>query len=296
MKRNQSSVSAQGIAIMRAIESAKPQGERLVYDPYARQMVPGWMYHLVKFFADLGYGDKRGPGVMEFLVARDRYIDDFLKQSLDEGLDQLVILGAGLDSRPYRFARLKSGVKIFEVDHPASQATKLRKLAEIFGEVPTHVTFVAIDFTEQDLSERLFAHGYDPTLKTLFIWQGVTQYLNPQAVDSTLAFVAQNSGSGSKIIFDYMYTSLLGGAAGHGEIRNMRRYRAFSGEDLTFGIPEGQIETYLQKRGFTKVVDANHQLLTQKYFQPPKQVASGYAIVSASVENPGASLFSKLDQ
>ena len=231
MKRNQSSVSAQGIAVVRAIKSAKPAGERVVYDPYARQMVPGWMYNLVKFFSDLGYGERRGPGVMEFLVARDRYIDDFLQQCLDGGLEQLVLLGAGLDSRPYRFEALKIGVKIFEVDHPASQATKLRKLAEIFSEVPTHVTFVPIDFTEQDLAERLLAHGYDPQLKTLFIWQGVTQYLNPAAVDSTLAFVAHNSGPGSKIIFDYMYTSLLGGAAGHGEIRNMHRYRNFSGEE-----------------------------------------------------------------
>lgn len=284
MKRKQSSVSAQGIAVVRAIESAKPDGERIVYDPYARQMVPGWMYHLVKFFYDLGYGEKRGPGVMEFLIARDRYIDDFLQQCLDDGLEQLVILGAGLDSRPYRFPQLKSGVKVFEIDHPASQATKLGKLKEIFGELPAHVTFVAIDFTEEDLAERLAAHDYDPALKTLFIWQGVTQYLNPQAVDSTLAFVARNSRPGSQIIFDYMYTSLLGGAAGHGEIRNLRRYRKFSGEDLTFGIPEGQITTYLEERGFTQVVDADHKLLTQKYFQPPRQVASGYAIASAEVQ------------
>ena len=79
--------------------AAKPEGERIVYDPYARQMVPGWMYHLVKFFYNLGYGEKRGPGVMEFLIARDRYIDDFLQECLDEGIAQLVILGAGLDSR-----------------------------------------------------------------------------------------------------------------------------------------------------------------------------------------------------
>ncbi len=287
MKRNQSSFSAQGIAVVRALESEKPEGERIVYDPFARRMAPGWMYHLVKFFARLGYGERRGPGVMEFLIARDRYIDDFLQQSLDAGLEQLVILGAGLDSRPYRFPELKSGIKIFEVDHPASQATKLRKLAEIFGKLPTHVTFVAIDFTREDLAERLFAHAYDPALKTLFIWQGVTQYLDPQAVDGTLAFVARNSAPGSRIIFDYMYTSLLGGAAGHGEIRNLRRYRRFSGEDLTFGIPEGQISAFLEERGFTDIVDGDHKLLTQKYFQPPKKVASGYAIATATIQSKG---------
>lgn len=287
MKRNQSSVSAQGIAVVRAIESEKPEGERIVYDPYARQMAPGWMFQIVKFFARLGYGDRRGPGVMEFLIARDRYIDDFLQQCLDDGLEQLVILGAGLDSRPYRFPQLKSGIKVFEVDHPASQATKLQKLNQIFGKLPIHVTFVPIDFTQQDLAEQLSSHGYDPSLKTLFIWQGVTQYLNPQAVDATLAFMARSSAPGSRIIFDYMYTSLLGGAAGHGEIRNLRRYRKFSGEDLTFGIPEGQLSAYLEERGFTDIVDADHILLTQKYFSPPRQVASGYAIASATVQSKG---------
>jgi len=84
-----------------------------------------------------------------------------------------------------------------------------------------------------------------------------------------------------------MYTSLLGGAAGHGEIRNLRRYRRFSGEDLTFGIPEGQISAFLEERGFTDIVDGDHKLLTQKYFQPPKKVASGYAIATATIQSKG---------
>lgn len=122
MKKNQSSLTAAGIAIVRAIESEKPAGKRICYDPCARQFVSAGLFYFVKFFAVLGYADRRGPGVWEFLAARDRYIDDHLETCLGEGLAQLVILGAGYDARAYRFEALKTGVKVFEVDHPATQA------------------------------------------------------------------------------------------------------------------------------------------------------------------------------
>jgi methyltransferase (TIGR00027 family) len=100
MRRNQSSLTATGIAIARGVESERPAGERICYDPYARQFVPTWMYRLLSFFIKSGYAELRGPGVNAFLVARERYIDDVLQQSLKEGLQQLVILGAGFDMLP----------------------------------------------------------------------------------------------------------------------------------------------------------------------------------------------------
>ena len=244
MRRNQSSLSASGIAIVRALESEKPAAERVCYDPYARQFVSGALLGLVGFFDKLGYSERKGPGVMGFLVTRERYIDDVLQACLDDGLEQLVILGAGFDSRAYRFEQLKRGMRVFEVDHPATQEVKLKKLAAVFGSTPQHVTYVPIDFNEQSLAQRLFESGYDERLKTLFIWQGVTQYLTPDAVDDTLRFVAEHSGPGSSIVFDYMYPSLLAGAPRHGEVRNMRRYRWLSGEQLAFGIPEGTVTAF----------------------------------------------------
>lgn len=285
MKKNQSSLTAAGIAIVRAIESEKPAGERVCYDPYARRFVNAGLYYMVKFFAQLGYADWKGPGVWEFLVARERYIDGCLETCLSEGLEQLVILGAGYDARAYRFQALKTGVKVFEVDHPATQAVKLRKLAAVFGVRPAHVTYVPIDSDRQSLAERLFTSGYDELCKTLFIWQGVTQYLTAQAVDGTLAFVAQHSGPGSHIIFDYMDATLLRGAPRHGEISNMRRYRRMSGEGLVFGIPIEVIESFLEERGFTQVKNADHFALERAYYSGsrPRKVADGYAIASAVV-------------
>jgi len=288
MRKNQTSMTAIGIAIVRGIESEKPENQRICYDPYARQFVSPFLYKFVRFFDRIGYSEIKGPGVMGFLTVRERHIDEYLKTCLGNGLEQLVTLGAGLDARAYRFDELKNGVKVFEVDHPASQATKLEKLKQVFGSQPAHVTYVGIDFNSQSLAQRLFESGYDERLKTMFIWQGVTQYLTPEAVDSTLAFIAGHSGPGSSVIFDYMYPTLLDGTVKRGEVANMRGKRWVSGEMMTFGIPEGKITEFLEQRGFTQVHDADNKYLHDTYFTGEKAnrtVAYGYAIASAMVKS-----------
>jgi methyltransferase (TIGR00027 family) len=285
MRRNQSSITAAGIAITRGIESEKAEGERICYDPYARRFAPGWLYSLTALFVKMGYAEWRGPGVMGFLVARERYIDDNLQAFLGKGLQQLVILGAGYDSRAYRFAGLKQ-LKVFEVDHPATQADKTDRLQEIFGTIPEHVSYVPVDFNTQTLEKRLAESGYDPKLKTLFIWQGVTMYLTARAVDDTLRFVTRSSAPGSAIVFDYIYQSALDGTRRQNEVNNMRRYRFMTGEGLTFGIPEGAVETFLSERGFRHVRDVNADSLKQAYFtgiNAGRSIVAGYGIVVAEV-------------
>jgi methyltransferase (TIGR00027 family) len=286
MRRNQTSLTAAGIATARAIESEKPEGERICYDPYARRFAPGWLYFITALFVKLGYAERRGPGVMGFLAARDRYIDDILQGFLEDGLQQLVILGAGFDSRAYRFDRLKDRVKVFEVDHPATQADKLARVQAIFGEIQKHVTYVPVDFNTQTLEQRLPESGYDANLKTLFIWQGVTMYLTAEGVDETLRFVVQHSAPGSAIVFDYIHRLVLDGAQKHGEVSNMRRYRFMTGEGLTFGIEEGTVESFLKERGFRQVRDMDANGLRQAYFTDKntgRKIAYGYEIVVAEV-------------
>jgi methyltransferase (TIGR00027 family) len=285
MRKNQSSLTAAGIAIARAVESEKPVDERICYDPYARQFAPAWMYHLFGLFIRLGYAELRGPGVNGFLVARERYIDDVLRNCLGEGLRQLVILGAGYDARAYRFD-LPGCVKAFEVDHPLTQADKLEKVKRIFGKLPQHVTYVPIDFNTQTLTERLLSSDYETGLLSLFIWQGVTMYLTPAGVDTTLDFIVKNSGQGSTVVFDYVYQAVLDGVQKQSEISNMRRYRFLSGEELTFGIPEGTAEEYLRVRGFQQVKDATADELKAAYFtgkNAGRKVARGYGIVVGKV-------------
>lgn len=193
--------------------------------------------------------------------------------------------GAGLDLRAYRFAMLKGPVKVFEVDQPATQAAKIARVKKIFHEVPSHVTYIPIDFNEETL-EKLAACGYSPSFRTLFIWEGVTPYLKPEAVDATLAWVRSNSTSGSSIIFDYIYASALKGERLRGEVERMQRTQRFTGETLIFGIEKGQIEDFMTRRGFIWIVDARAEDFKRLYFTGLNQnrsVADIYSIVHATV-------------
>jgi methyltransferase (TIGR00027 family) len=284
MKKTQASITSEGIAIARVLESEKPAGERICYDPLARKFISPFFYLLGKFFS--GYGERTSPGVIGFLVARYRYIDDYLQECLNAGIHQLVILGAGLDSRAYRFTRLKDHVKVFEVDHPATQQVKLNKLRKIFGQIPQNVTYVPVDFNSETL-QKLFDFGYSSKLKTLFIWEGVVYYLTPEAVDQTLRFIAENSTSGSSIIFDYVYLSALTSPLRRREIDRMQRASRFTGEGLTFGIEEGHVEAFLQDRGFTSVENKTSEDLRKAYFVGVNQgraISPIYALVHASVQ------------
>jgi methyltransferase (TIGR00027 family) len=286
VKETQSSITASGIAAARAVESEKPEGERICYDPYAVKFLNPFFYHFVRFFIVSGYSEWAGAGVTGFLVARCRYMDDLLQEDLDEGLQQLVILGAGFDSRAYRCEQLKQGVKVFEVDHPATQEVKIKKVRSILGELPEYVNYVSLDFNRETLEQRLFECGYNEQLKTMFIWEGVVMYLNQQAVESTLAFVAEHSGSGSLVVFDYIYHALLDGTVKHGEVSRIRRARRFSGEGLTYSFSEGEVEKFLQRKGFRQVKDISSEELHQRYFSGAnikRKVAWGYGIASGVV-------------
>ena len=282
MKRTQASTTAQGIAFARALESSKPAEERICYDPLARQMISTPFYLFCKLFA--GYGEASAPGVLGYLAARTRYIDDYLQNCLDSGLEQLVILGAGLDSRAYRFEQLKER-RVFEVDHPATQSGKIERVNKILGDLPRHVVYVPVDFNQETL-HKLLDLGYDKQRQTLFVWEGVTYYLTAEAVDSTLAFVLAHSGQGSSIIFDYVYASALTAAHKRGEVTRMQRYSRFTGEGLVFGIEEGQVEAFLLARGYTQIQNVTSEDLKRLYFTGVNQtraVAPIYAIVHAAV-------------
>jgi len=224
--------------------------------------------------------------VIGFLVARCRYMDDYLQKCIEDGIQQLVILGAGLDSRAYRFEQLVGHVKVFEVDHPATQLVKQDKLRKIFGSLPEQATYVPVDFNEETL-QKLFEYGYDRKLKTLFIWEGVVHYLTAEAVDRTLDFVVKNSGSESSIVFDYIFLSALTANHQRREVERMQRARRFTGEGLTFGIEEGKVEEFLSRRGFTHIHNMTGADLKKMYFTGINQsraVAPVYAIVSATVK------------
>jgi methyltransferase (TIGR00027 family) len=210
------------------------------------------------------YAERVAPGGMSTIPVRTRCIDDYLTTCIEQGIRQVVILGAGYDTRAYRFAALKGGVKVFEVDHPATQNVKREKIKKILGYLPDYVVYVPIDFEKEKVDERLFESGYDRSLKTLFIWEGVTMYVTGEAVDETLAFVVHNSGEGSSIIFDYVLGSALDGRLREAE--GWKRYLEKRGDPPIFGIEDGTIEEFLGSRGFHQVKDITAKALDDTYF------------------------------
>ena len=207
--------TAEGIAAARARESAKPETERIFYDPYAQHFLRR-RHRFVRRFRPLVWffrwrNTRTLPGMFGGLVVRTRYIDDHLIRCAEQGMEQLVILGAGYDARAYRFKDRLAGVGIFEVDHPATQQVKIEKLRRIFGQIPAHVTYVPLRFNSQCLERSLPESGYDPARNSLFIWEGVTMYLSGQGINNTLAFIAGFSPPGSSVVFDYFPPSVAEG-------------------------------------------------------------------------------------
>ncbi len=276
MKQEKPSYTAEVVASYRAVESLKPEHQRVCYDPFAIHFLRTgfrlvcklgplvqplfWLIAERNFSSDVAQG-----------IGRTRFIDDYTKQCIDNGMRQMVILGAGYDSRAYRIGGIKEKVKVFEIDHPATQSDKKAKLIKLFGALSPHVTYVSIDFDRETFEQKLLASGYDRTLKTLFIWEGVTYFLSDGAIDGTLAFVRDQSGAGSSIIFDYIFKSVIDGTYDSIEAKREKEILASIGEPFTFGIEEGTIEQFLANRGFCEITEVGHDYLTDTYFKAAKQ-------------------------
>jgi methyltransferase (TIGR00027 family) len=289
MKAGRSSATAQQMALSRAIETRKPAGERICCDPLAERFL-GPKYRMLLSGRPLRNAvesliEQRFAGHHYYVIARTRCFDDFLQRQLAGGAQQVVILGAGYDSRPYRFAELLDGVAVFEVDHPATSAAKQAKICDLLGTPPVNIAYVAVDFTTESLADKLRQTGYRAELRTVFLWEGVTPYLDLQAVDEVVRLVA-SAGPGSSIIFDYILRSVVEGTCLLRGAQNEFSKMSRTSEPLTFGFPEGEASTFLAGRGFGNVVDLGASELTSRYFDElgtRRYVKPWWRIVSGEV-------------
>lgn len=206
------------------------------------------------------------PGAYYFHTARTKHIDTVLQQCAKQGMEQLVVLGAGFDTRAYRFQNMLTKTKVFEVDHPGTQAIKKERVAKLQGNLPENITYVPIDFDAQSL-DVLLDFGYSTTVTTLFIWEGVCMYITPQAVDRILQFVGHRSGSGSSIVFDYIFQSMVEGRCDYYGARESSRYVAKRGEPYLFGIEEGTVAEFLKARGLHIMSEFTPEMLEQTYLR-----------------------------
>src|SRR5215510_14452541 len=190
MVPNAPSQTAEAVCLMRAMEQRRPAGERILGDPYAklflnrlaRAALASW-----EASGALGAAAARlSPGLAAYIVTRHRFIDDCLRRALARSVEQLVLLGAGYDSRAYRFAGALKGRPVFEVDFPATSRRKARIVARAGGQLPSaDVRAVEIDFATDSLEQRLREAGFRARRPCFFVWEGVSMYLTRDAVKAT---------------------------------------------------------------------------------------------------------------
>jgi methyltransferase (TIGR00027 family) len=228
------------------------------------------------------------PGAYEFMIARTAFFDRIVEQALQDNIEQVVFLGAGYDSRPYRFRKFIQDTKIFELDAGPTQQHKKECLQQAKISIPEQVSFVPINFETDNLRDTLMEAGFSRETKALFIWEGVTYYLSAEAVDNMLRFVRLNSPSGGLISFDY--ASLSDEALNEDGAKELRKHMKsrYSNEPTKFGIRAGGIEAFLAQRGFEVVEHLAAAEMNEKYlsiggYSDVGKVPSLFCLVCATI-------------
>jgi methyltransferase (TIGR00027 family) len=206
MDERRPSQTAAMVAVWRALADAGHTSARGFSDPVAHALLsPGWsrLYRVSRRWLEKAPAERRARAIAGYdtMALRVLAIDAELERALAAGCRQLVILGAGLDTRAFRMAAL-AGCDVFEVDHPATQAYKRRK-AEALPRRSRSLTFLAVDFERDDLLARLAASGHHAELPTAWIWEGVVMYLSLDALRGSLAAMARASAPGSRLLLHY---------------------------------------------------------------------------------------------
>lgn len=281
MQLHKPSRTAEYMAYFRALESARPAGRRLFHDPFAPSFLSAnlraaALIARLPFAASIvdHYTDFRLPGARTSAIARTRLIDDSLLDAITAGFSQIVILGSGFDCRAYRLPQLNR-TTVFEVDHPATLATKLSRLHHVLPKLPDYVRYVETDFMRQSLPEVLPAAGFQLSRLAVFIWEGVTQYLTADAVDAVLRFVAMCS-SGTRLLFTYVHAGMLDGAVRFKADSRLLRGYASLGEPWIFGLFPERCARFLSERGIVLKRDWSANEYRKLYYDEDAEHMRGY--------------------
>lgn len=257
------SFTAAMIAVSRSLGRVLPEDARLIEDPFGERFATPFLRLVARHASWLR------PVIESTLLTvqvRTRLIDEALLGFLEKGGEQVVLLGAGFDARAARFADAIGSARVFEVDHPSTQARKRERLPD-----PPSVRYLAWDFEAQPvaaLPAALGTLGHDASQPTLVVWEGVTMYLSEPAVDACVRAVAALSAPGSRFVLTYVERAAL---ERPGLVhRLVARLVARVGEPLRFGFDPSELPTWLGERGFSlehdvSFRDAAELLLPPRY-------------------------------
>ncbi|MDR2687273.1 MAG: class I SAM-dependent methyltransferase [Oscillospiraceae bacterium] len=280
------SKTAQFMALFRALEYTYPRERRLFEDPLAMRFLSpalkaavrasrlAWVRKGVVRLLDGVWTGARASG-----VARTRLIDDFLRRGIGEGCAQVVILGAGYDSRAYRLPELR-GLRVFEADHPSTLRLKKEKLRGAPFD-RGHVAYAEIDFLRQSLAGALEGAGFDRARPAFFIWEGVTNYLDEAAVRQTLAYIG-SLAPGTRLAFTYVHRGAVDAPEAHVKA-GVSRLLKKQGEPWTYGILPEELPALLRECGLRLLEDTGSVDYRKRYMYARGAHLDGYEFYRAAL-------------
>ncbi len=283
--------TALGAATCRLIEQFQPEDTRLFTDPVVKDLVGTPIRALMQFESMRKFTIKQTaaimPGIYGAQICRTRFIDDAVQAALSQGIAQVVILGAGLDTRPYRLAGMER-VKVLEVDLPSVQEDKKKRLQKHFGRLPEQVTFVPIDFDTQSLEAVLTRTAFDLSRPAVFVWEGVTQYLSQEAVRRTLAFVGISAPE-SILVFTYVLKSIIERRSNIPGAEKLMEVVAKRGSPWLFGLESSSVAAFLKPFHLHLLADVGNAEYQASYLKPLGRnlvVSEAERIIQATVICP----------
>ena len=290
MKPHTASRTAQYMALFRAIESSRPNSKRLFSDPYAVKFLDNQLQLVVKlshlpllrnYIPKLIHN--KGIGAISSGIARTKYIDDLLEKTIKEGCKQLIILGAGFDTRPIRLEFLKQ-LKVIEIDHPDTSNFKQDIFKKEIDHLPNNISFQQADFNKQTLNEIAENAHINFSLPTTIIWEGVTNYLTREAIDRTFEFTKKFSPP-FNIIFTYIDKDVLTNPQNFRGTTKLFENLKKNHEQWTFGFDPKELATYLQQFNLHLIEDLNATDYRNKYMPDRKSISVGYEFYRAVLAN-----------
>jgi methyltransferase (TIGR00027 family) len=202
------------------------------------------------------------------VLSRARYTEDALEKAVNQGIKQYVILGAGMDTFAFRRPDLMERLKVFEIDHPATQEFKLHRLAELGWGLPGNLHFIPIDFTKENLATVLtLSSPYDPNVKSFFSWLGVTMYLTRKEVFETLSSITNIAPEGSVVIFDYFDTDAFIPKKSSPKMQKKQEIFQKLGEEMITGFNPSTLAKDIEKLGLSLHDNLSQSDIEECYFQ-----------------------------
>jgi len=270
LKPGEVSLTEERLAGLRAIAAMDPDKKVRNPDYLAEKFLSPefWFFGLLTkdYVRTKQFIEAYGINAYYMANAMTWHIDGILQSMAANAVKQVVHIGAGFDSRPYRFGETMHDVQFFEVDQPATLNQKTRMVKAIFGELPDNVTYIPFDYRSKPVFDVLTRAGYDQRLKSLFVWEATTVLTDRTIVDNTLQSIARRSAFGSEVVFDYVPDAVVNGdfskyPGARYEVVQCR----VKGEPWKFGIAEGQTVDFMARRGLRVISDLGTKDLAGRY-------------------------------